>query len=314
VVRFLICAFAGAASIAYADEMEERVHKSVKVNSSTKLVLHAEFGAVRARPATGTTAEVDVFFRGSPPSRSEFDRILRDFTLDVDQDGADIRVTGRFKDGRKPYMNDPVSFLSWLLGGSVWLRQIEYDVAVPQQLSVKLSTSGGSISAEGLKKPVNVRTSGGSIHLDNIYGDVDAATSGGSVSVDQVSGFVNAHTSGGAISLHDVTGGVDASTSGGSVTAFISGQPSKDCRLSTSGGGISVHLDRDVHVDLDASTSGGGISTDFAVPYSGRRHPSALRAALNGGGPLLYLHTSGGGISVHQANSTAELRGRSAVN
>ena len=59
-------------------------------------------------------------------------------------------------------------------------------------------------------------------------------------------------------------------------------------------------MGKDIHMDLDASTSGGRVSTDFAVPSSGERHQSELHAPINGGGPRLYLHTSGGGISVRR--------------
>ena len=98
------------------------------------------------------------------------------------------------------------------------------------------------------------------------------------------------------------TGAIDASTSGGSVTALLLAQPQKECRLSTSGGSINVSLPKDAHLNLDASTSGGRVSTDFPEHATSDRHHRALRVPLNGGGPLLYLHTSGGGISVRRAN------------
>ena len=101
--------------------------------------------------------------------------------------------------------------------------------------------------------------------------------------------------------MREATGAIDASTSGGGVTASLLGQPKEDCRLNTSGGSISVSLGKDIHMDLDASASGGGVWTDFPLPSSGGRHQRELRAPLNGGGPLLYLHTSGGGISVRRA-------------
>jgi hypothetical protein len=49
---------------------------------------------------------------------------------------------------------------------------------------------------------------------------------------------------------------------------------------------------------VDASTSGGSVSSDFPVPSSGNRQ--SLRAAINGGGPLLQLRTSGGGIHIQK--------------
>jgi hypothetical protein len=95
---------------------------------------------------------------------------------------------------------------------------------------------------------------------------------------------------------------VNAFTSGGGVTASLIGQPKEQCRLSTSGGSINVRLSRDIHVDLDASSSGGNVWTDFTVPARSEREQRELHAPLNGGGPLLYLHTSGGGITVRHTD------------
>ena len=221
---------------------------------------------------------------------------------------------------------------------SSWLRDVEYRITVPSQFSANVATfrgsismnglkgeviahtsggslhfdhidgavnghtSGGSITLDGIKSRTVVHTSGGSIHISDVTGDVDASTSGGSISVDRVSGSVRARTSGGRISLGGVTGAIDALTSGGSVTASLLTQPQQDCRLATSGGSINVSLPKDAHLNLDASTSGGRVSTDFPEHAMNGRHRRALRAPLNGGGPLLYLHTSGGGISVRRAN------------
>lgn len=216
-----------------------------------------------------------------------------------------------------------------------WLRELEYRISVPREFSADLRTSGGSISVGDLKGevfartsggelnfgriegPVRgytsggsvslagsrgkavLRTSGGAIRIEDVAGEVDAETSGGSVQVDRASGRVRARTSGGSITIRETTGAVDASTSGGSVSAVLSAQPNESCRLSTSGGSIHVELLRTAHVDLDASTSGGGVSTDFPlVGWSDERQ--SLRTAINGGGPLLQLRTSGGGIRIQK--------------
>jgi hypothetical protein len=224
-----------------------------------------------------------------------------------------------------------------------WLRSIDYRITVPQQFNADVSTSGGSIAVGALKGEVNahtaggslrfdridgpvngstsggsvvltgakgratVHTSGGSIQLRDVAGDVDASTSGGSITIDSVTGRVKAHTSGGHISANDISGAIDASTSGGGVTASLLTQPKQDCRLTSSGGSIDVRLAGDAHVDLDASTSGGHVMTDFPMPsggpYRGDRHPQELHGPINGGGPQLYLHTSGGGINVHRAGA-----------
>jgi len=329
VLRLLATALA-CASFLHAVDTEDRVLKSAPVSSATRLTLNADFGAIRIQPGDGERVEVEVYFRGTPASRGEFDRMLRDFTLDVAQQGSDIRVKGAFHDGWKPMLfrafsgGHSICHNGQCLEYASWLRDVEYRVTVPHKFDADLETSGGSISVSNLHGQVNARTSGGSLNFDNIggpvkgrtsggsirikevAGDVDAFTSGGEISIERASGRVKAHTLGGGIEIQEATGAIDASTSGGAVTASLLGQPTGECRLSTSGGSINVSLAKDIHMDLDASTSGGRVWTDFPVPNTvgsnqRDRHQSELHAPLNGGGPLLYLHTSGGGISVRRA-------------
>jgi DUF4097 and DUF4098 domain-containing protein YvlB len=119
--------------------------------------------------------------------------------------------------------------------------------------------------------------------------------------VDSVKGDVVAETSGGSITLEDVEGTVQAGTSGGSIHAAFGKCPEKDCRLETSGGSITVIAPEELKADLDASTSGGRVSTEFPVTVSGEIRPEEIRAALNGGGPLLLLRTSGGNIRIEKS-------------
>jgi len=343
VLRLLTAALACSIFL-YAAETEDRVRKTAPVSSATGLTLNAEVGSIRIQPGDDKSVEVEVYFRGDPPSRAEFDRMLRDFTLDVAQQGSEIRVTGAFHQGWKPMLSvwpvifgHPICRNGQCLEYSTWLREVEYRVTVPHKFNAQAETSGGSISVSDLAGDVSahtsggslnfgqidgtvtgrtsggsitlargkgralLHTSGGSIHITEVGGDVDASTSGGGISIERASGRVKAHTSGGSIEVREVTGAIDASTSGGGVTASLQGQPKEECRLSTSGGSINVSLARDIHVDLDASTSGGSVWTDFPVSNDGDRHHRELHAPLNGGGPLLYLHTSGGGISVRRA-------------
>ena len=338
-LRFLALALACAPFISAADS-EDFLRKSAPVTSSSRLVLRAEFGGIRIRTSAEKTVKAAVYFRGAPASESEFDAMLRDFTLDVTEQGSEVRVAGTFKDGwTTQIFNFSHRFCrGWneCLKYSSWLREIEYRVTVPETFSVDLETSGGAISVDDLKGSLtartsggalnfrhiggtvngrtsggsinlafgkgdaNLRTSGGPIHIADVSGDVDASTSGGTITIEHTTGRVKANTSGGRIEVREASGAISAHTSGGAVSASLVGQPGTECRLSTSGGSINVSLGKDVHMDLDASTNGGRISTDFPVNSYNDRHQRELRAPLNGGGPLLYLHTSGGGIHVRR--------------
>jgi hypothetical protein len=347
-LRLLAAALALAAFLHAADR-EDRVRKSAPASSATRLTLNAEFGGIRVSPGSSQNVDVEVNFRGDPPSRAEFDKMLRAFKLDVTQEGSEIHVSGTFRDGWRPqsiaWMFDTLIAGGWhmicrngeCLEYSRWLREVEYRITVPEKFDADVETSGGAISVSNLKGevtartsggplnfesidgPVNGRTSGGSItvaggkgravvhtsggpiRISEVTGDVDASTSGGPISIERTGGRVRAHTSGGGIEIREATGSIDASTSGGGVTASLLGQPKEECRLNTSGGSINVSLGKGIHMDLDASSSGGRVWTDFPVANGHDRNERELRGPLNGGGPLLYLHTSGGGISVRRS-------------
>ena len=142
--------------------------------------------------------------------------------------------------------------------------RIRYMIKVPQDYNVTLKTGGGSIELSDLNGTADVRTSGGSISLGKIKGDVDAKTSGGSIRVDEVSGNIVAHTS------------------GGSIRATLTKQPTDNCKLTTSGGSVTAYLASDVAVNVYLKNRGGDVSSDV------------------GGGPELYLKTSGGSVKIKE--------------
>jgi len=131
-----------------------------------------------------------------------------------------------------------------------------------------------------------------------VDGRVDVHTSGGGITIDRARGDVEARTSGGGITVHEVTGTISARTSGGSVKAYISQQPEHACRLQTSGGSVTVYLSGGIGMVVDNHTSGGGIHTEFPVTLRGAVKRNTLQTELNGGGPELYLRTSGGSIYI----------------
>lgn len=166
-------------------------------------------------------------------------------------------------------------------GGWGWNGlKVVFEITVPEEYNLDIRTAGGSIRIEDLTGQVDARTSGGSIKVQDITGDVDLHTSGGSIKTGSINGDLNAHTS------------------GGSITAKFAQQLSDDAVLDTSGGSITVKMIPDMKVDLDASTSGGRVRTEFDV--DGRIKKKSIRGEINGGGPRLKLHTSGGSITIEE--------------
>ena len=271
-----LCAILLATPAVLADAL----HHSFNAAPGGLLRIVAEGSSIDIETGAYDTVEVDISRRGDSERR-----ILRDYDIEVYQ-----------KDGEIVVDIDRDSFLSGLFG--LFGRDLEIDIRIPKRFDVNLTTSGGSIQIADLEGSVEARTSGGSMRFRTIDGPVAARTSGGSITIEQCSGETNVRTSGGSIRLNEVGGSVHAATSGGSVKAYISKQPQGDSSFTTSGGSVVIYLDDHIAVDLEARTSGGRVSSDFDLGPHGSSERHRLVGELNGGGPELYLRTSGGSIRV----------------
>jgi DUF4097 and DUF4098 domain-containing protein YvlB len=287
-------------------DIEDTISKSFSVSPGGKLTVDADLGSIEIKTTRSSSVEVEIQRKVKTSNKKDAERILSEYKIDFDQQGNDVFITADYKKTGLRSLWDKVRKK----------LRVKYYISVPSVYNVQLRTSGGSIyvdnlegraecrtsggslTFEDIKGPVKGKTSGGSIKLGEVQGDVDVDTSGGSIKISRVSGTVKAHTSGGGISVEEVMGTVNATTSGGSVKAYISRQPAADCRLTTSGGSVTAYLADDIAVDVNARTSGGRVHTDFPVKIQGKISGRSLKAKINGGGPELYLKSSGGSIYI----------------
>lgn len=186
------------------------------------------------------------------------------FAVESESDGDDVRIIGKLSERKNWGWNNNL--------------KVAFRITLPKEYNLEVHTSGGSID------------------IEDLIGNVDARTSGGSIEVGSITGNVKLKTSGGSISTEAVHGELDAHTSGGSIRVTMAQQLTKDAELSTSGGSITAYLIDDIKIDIDASTSGGRVRSDFDV--DGRVKKQSIRGEINGGGPRLELHTSGGSVSI----------------
>ena len=305
--------------------IEDTVKETFEVGEDGTLRVDTELGSIEVNGKKGKTVDIEITQVVKVRSEEDAKEILDAFDIKISQDGKDIVVIAKFEDA------------AWdLLKRTRRKLKVHFVITVPAKYNVDLKTSGGSISVDDLKGqvnsetsggslkfgsilgPVNGRTSGGSIRLNSCSGDVNVSTSGGGIDIGEVGGKVNARTSGGSIkikkasgtvlarssggsiSVEEVMGAIEAETAGGSITARISRQPEGASRLETSGGSVTVYLTEDIRADVNARTSGGRVSTELPVTIQGKFKKEELRAKINGGGPELFLRTSGGNINLRK--------------
>ena len=163
---------------------------------------------------------------------------------------------------------------------------------------VKASTGSGGITADAIVGELDASTGSGSIAGTGIGGAIRAHTSSGGIEVTQTAaGDVDASSSSGSVHVRGVNGGVRASTSSGGLN--IEGQMAREWRLSSSSGHVTVDVPGTQGMEVDANSNSGSISVDFPVTVTGTVGKRSLRGSARGGGPLLHVRTSSGGISIH---------------
>ena len=304
-----------------AQRVEGSFEKTLTVGPQTEIEIMSGSGSIEVRQGSVGRLEIRAKVRAgewglSRSGVSAQERVKRvEANPPIEQQGNTVRI-GDIKD---PDLRDGVS--------------ISYDVAVPPGTALRSKSGSGSQRIEGVdgdlvvstgSGSVNVRRSGGRVRASTgsggvtaqdvggafeastgsgsidgmgVKGPISARTSSGSIEVTQTGGGdVEASSSSGSIKVRGVQGGVRASTTSGSLA--IEGQMARDWRLSSSSGHVTVSVPPNQGFELDASSSSGRIDTDFPIAVSGTIGKHALRGAARGGGPLLHVRTSSGGISI----------------
>jgi DUF4097 and DUF4098 domain-containing protein YvlB len=139
---------------------------------------------------------------------------------------------------------------------------VEYDIAVPRTMDVKIDNTNGGIDISDVSGAMQVSNTNGHIEFARCAGSVEAETTNGGVRAD--------------------------------LTSVNSG---KKISLETTNGRIALTVPRSLGATIDASTTNGSINTELPITTSQMsRH--ALRGTVNGGGAEMRLRTTNGSIEI----------------
>ncbi len=174
-----------------------------------------------------------------------------------------------------------------------------------------LETGGGTVEVRQCNGKVKVSTGGGGVDLKDIGAGAEIETGGGSIRLTSAKGHVHAETGGGGIELYGVPSATAETGAGGITVKLVNtGGERRDSELETGAGDITLYIASDVALNLRATVDMGNghrITSDFSeihVSTEGDQWgPKTLTAEgqLNGGGPLVKVHTSTGDICIKRA-------------
>ncbi len=161
-------------------------------------------------------------------------------------------------------------------------KHVEIVVYVPSQTNLDLHTGDGSIRVERVKGAQRLESGDGSIESSAVNGALEAISGDGHIRVD---GRFD------ALRIRSGDGHVEAEVATGSTIT-------SPWSIHTSDGHVSLSLPESLAADLDTSTGDGRLSVDLPVTTAGKIGEHSVRGKLNGGGPLIEIHTGDGGVHI----------------
>ncbi len=259
-----------------------RIEKTFDINAGGQLTIDTEIGDIDVQSVAQDVAKV-IIIKDARNDLVFSQETLDDFKVTFNKKGPDLTIKGEFEKGR-----------------NYWLSQlhdlkIRFQVTVPQQYDVDLSTQSGDLSIEGVTGKVYTQSSAGDVIVKNVVGTVNTQTSSGDLRLVKVKGPIFGRSSAGDIALESCQGKVDVKTSSGDIRAETLTQPKQEWKLQSSDGDIVFVLPSILAATIDARTSAGKVSTDFLVQGNDIRK-NRIRGTIKGGGKLLKLRTSAGDI------------------
>lgn len=239
----------------------EELNQSFDVETPARLVVEQSNGVIRIVGGAEGTVEVRATKRASGPRATE---LLQSIQVETRQEGNTVRVSTRQAPGFTGIGN----------------RSVDYEIRVPGQTEVEVSSANGEVSIEG------------------VAGRISAVTHNGRIGVSGAQGQLEVRTSNGAIDIRDArVSQLTARTDNGAIDFAGSLGDGGDSQVETSNGRIRVVLSPEDRLRIDASSGNGSIDSSLSLENESKTRRS-LSGLLNGGGPVLTLKTNNGSITL----------------
>lgn len=163
-------------------------------------------------------------------------------------------------------------------------HRVDIDIHMPREGRVNLRTGDGKIEVSGLQGEMDLRSGDGSQTIDAVDGKLRASTG---------DGHIRANGRFDELELKTGDGGVEVRAAAGSTLA-------SGWRLESGDGNVTLELPDGLAADVDLHTGDGHIDLDMPVTTQGKLRQNEIHGKINGGGPLVTIHTSDGSIHLRR--------------
>ncbi len=172
-----------------------------------------------------------------------------------------------------------------------------FDIEVPDAAGVKVQTSNGGVTLNGLSGAAALSSSNGGVHVNEHAGDLTIDTSNGGVHVDGIDGALKVDTSNGSVEAKDVLGPVTVETSNAGVDVELAKDNAGPVHISSSNGGVDLTVGPAFKGTLVVDTSNGKVSVPSALGKVVKQSKTSATVEV-GEGPKSVVDTSNGSVTV----------------
>lgn len=235
-----------------ATTLEETLEQTYSFAPGATLALSNTNGGVTIRTWVRPEIRVEARKKVRHRDAERAQELLDSLVIEVEESAERVDIETRY----------PGPGGSWLSGWNV-SANVDYDITVPEQADLVVSTVNGKVAVAGVRGRIDLRSTNGGIRIRDAGGAVQAKTTNGTIDAE----------------LRSIEDGEDLS-------------------FRTTNGSITVTLPEEIRADLTARTTNGTVKTDFALDEASTRRRTRMIGKINGGGGKLDLKTTNGSIKI----------------
>lgn len=195
--------------------------------------------------------------------------------------------------------------------------ELAFRIAVPRGATVVLSTLDGSVTVGIFAGNVDAKVRAGRVFCRKIDGSIKALVDTGEIVISRCTGRAEARvqkgsirtgtlfgpatlrTDSGDIEVFSALGGTEAKAAAGDAVVGLQKGFGGIAKIEADGGSVVMRIEPTAAINLQASASWGRVGTKLPFVFSaGGPGKRSFTGTLNGGGPTVRVHASGGQVSL----------------
>jgi DUF4097 and DUF4098 domain-containing protein YvlB len=242
----------------YAATAREKFVKSISFMPGGFLSLSNTNGNVQVSSWESSEVEIIAYKEVKAADDETAEKMLKKLLIDVRERDGEIIIETDYPKG-----SGGGSFFSWLFGGDGKSFSVQYEIKVPHQIDLNLSTTNGNVEVE------------------EIIGKLRLESTNGRISADKISGLTRCHTTNGSIDIE-----------------FREILGDEKMSFKSTNGSIKLYLPGDFSGDVDLKTTNGRITCDF--PLQGRQSRTHVSGEIGNRHQELSCRTTNGNIGLYK--------------